>query len=110
MLTSVREQLAKLTAERDELAGYRDNCGPRLIEATDRIAELEDERDAAVVQGLEIIGPFLEKAAQHGKCNAYDMGKFVGCETYHSSDPNEYCLPCEARAIAEEIAKRKAAG
>jgi len=54
----------------------------------------------------------LEKVTAHGgNCAAYQpspMGsgesyKFVGCSHYHSSDPLEYCLRCEAIAVLAKV-------
>lgn len=53
---------------------------------------------------MDIMREALWFIADRSTCECYDSGgignpvRWVGCPTHHSSDPNEYCFSCKARA------------
>lgn len=108
----LEKQVADLIVKVEELEAYKQDAEDNFRRViTDK--RPHDEIHCSCVVDLrkhiDILTAQLEQIASKNTCSSYEhvgMGsgltpKWIGCETFHSNDKNEYCLPCIARSTLE---------
>lgn len=104
-LENLDEAVRVLREIREKLCAEADTNAEEIMRLQ---SELSESRTFA-----EKLKGVAERMSKHGSCAAFDGNfveqRFVGCDLYHSGDPEEYCLRCEALAALATVEMSKGA-